>query len=94
MLIIFFVVAGMEVWGGENLELSFKAWMCGGRIEIAPCSHVGHVFRSWSPYEVLPKHIDKNRIRVAEVWMDEFKYLFYHRSVNMSPTKLTLSPTK
>jgi len=73
---------GMEVWGGENLELSFKAWMCGGRIEIAPCSHVGHVFRSWSPYEVLPKHIDKNRIRVAEVWMDEFKYLFYHRLIS------------
>ena len=72
---------GLDIWGGENLEISFRIWMCGGRLEILPCSHVGHVFRSWSPYEVLPKHIDKNRIRVAEVWMDEFKYLFYHRSV-------------
>lgn len=70
---------GMEVWGGENYELSFKAWMCGGRIEIAPCSRVGHIFRSWSPYKIGSEEINHNAIRVAEVWMDEFKYLYYDR---------------
>ncbi|XP_034281313.1 polypeptide N-acetylgalactosaminyltransferase 5 isoform X1 [Pantherophis guttatus] len=84
---------GLDVWGGENMEISFKVWMCGGEIEIIPCSRVGHIFRNDNPYS-FPKDrlttVERNLVRVAEVWLDEYTDLFYGHGYHLIQKNLNI----
>ena len=91
----------MEVWGGENVEMSLRVWRCGGRVEIIPCSRVGHVYRSpknyqkWKdnfPYS-FPKGagvtVEHNNARLAKVWLEEpFLQRYYRRAPNSARMNL------
>lgn len=73
--------------------------MCGGTLEIIPCSRVGHVFRSQRPgdggvgggvggvVQGEQNHDDHNSVRVVEVWLDEYKKHFYDVRPNVRQWK-------
>ncbi|XP_031629086.1 polypeptide N-acetylgalactosaminyltransferase 13-like [Contarinia nasturtii] len=70
----------MTIWGAENTEISIRIWTCGGKIVSVPCSRVGHIFRTSSPYTFdggINRIISHNKARMAEVWMDEFKETYF-----------------
>jgi hypothetical protein len=49
--------------------------MCGGELLQLPCSHVGHIFRTKSPYDFpggAYETISKNMRRVIDVWTDDY----------------------
>ncbi|KAF2352953.1 Ricin B lectin domain [Trinorchestia longiramus] len=77
----------LAIWGGEQYNLSFKIWQCGGRMLDAPCSRVGHVFRGTPSSRPAAKgkgdFIGKNYKRVALVWMDEYIEALYRKKPSM-----------
>ncbi|KAM6941630.1 N-acetylgalactosaminyltransferase 7, partial [Lycodopsis pacificus] len=74
---------GLQIWGGENFEISYKIWQCGGQLLFVPCSRIGHIYRlqGWQGNPP-PAHIGssptlKNYVRVVETWWDDYKDYFY-----------------
>lgn len=53
----------------------WQVWLCGGSIEVIPCSKIAHIERSMKPYlPDLSITMKRNALRVAEVWLDEYKH--------------------
>ncbi|NWT11802.1 GLT15 acetylgalactosaminyltransferase, partial [Vireo altiloquus] len=77
-----------------RLQLFFITWLCGGSVEVIPCSRVGHVYRNHFPrafsYE---EAMVRNKIRIAETWLGPFKENFYkHDTVAFLISKVKTSP--
>lgn len=64
----------------KSIEISLNIWMCGGSIEIIPCSHVGHLEKSKTHIPpVNQQNIYRQKVRTAKTWMDNYATHFYAR---------------
>ncbi|BFZ07652.1 hypothetical protein BsWGS_10691 [Bradybaena similaris] len=70
----------MLIWGGENIELAWRVWMCGGQLVHVPCSRIGHIERV-QPYN-FPKGRQltemHNYKRAVDVWLGDYKKYVYN----------------
>lgn len=85
----------LDIWNGENYELSFKLHLCADGLFEVPCSRVAHTFRDINPsrnwkYDYVPRNFK----RIAEVWLDDYKEILYSREPEkyekVDPGDLTL----
>ncbi|XP_022222433.2 N-acetylgalactosaminyltransferase 4-like [Drosophila obscura] len=85
---------GLDAGGGEQYEMSFKIWMCGGMLLQVPCSRVAHIVMAHKgptdtlqrqPVKSIQQELDnlaRNYKRVAEVWMDGYRHYLYSHDPN------------
>jgi polypeptide N-acetylgalactosaminyltransferase len=73
--------AELSTWGGENIEISLRTWLCGGEIRVARGSRIDHIYRSAFPYVVDTKLYHRNLARIVHAWMDtDDADRFYNKS--------------
>ncbi|KAK2162412.1 hypothetical protein LSH36_99g04051 [Paralvinella palmiformis] len=62
--------------GGHNLELSLRAWLCGSKVLISPCSRVG-VINLQDPVKVMSH---ANVRRITELWFSNRKSIVFRNT--------------
>mmetsp|Transcript_166364 Transcript_166364/g.534379 ORF Transcript_166364/g.534379 Transcript_166364/m.534379 type:complete len:928 (+) Transcript_166364:123-2906(+) len=69
----------MVAWGGENIDQSLRAWLCGGRIEVAEGAYVAHMWRDASnpktvlKYPMKTEDVMRNKARAVMAWLQEYQ---------------------
>lgn len=69
----------MIAWGGENIDQSIRAWLCGGRIELAENASIAHMWRDAKnpktnrKFPMPTEDVMRNKARAIAAWFDEFK---------------------
>ncbi|KAH8739304.1 membrane-associated protein with a family 1 glycosyltransferase domain and a ricin domain [Cryptosporidium ryanae] len=83
---------GMLFWGGENIEQSFRVWLCGGEIHVVRNSLVGHIFdrknvkernNDFEYKKLLVDNMNINHLRTAVVWLSEQYYELYFKNFHV-----------
>ncbi|XP_069125503.1 polypeptide N-acetylgalactosaminyltransferase 1-like [Argopecten irradians] len=99
----FFRIGGfyedLKIWGGEHFDLSFRNWLCSGHVYTVPCSRVGHLFKKYAGYSFDGDRVEviiRNLMKVAEIWLEEYKNIFYRVTIAATPKmpKLTKHDNK
>ena len=70
--------------GGHDLELSLRAWMCGGGIKVVTCSRVA-VTDVLTPRDVTDA---RNVVRIAELWLGAHRFTAYHQRDDVTRSSL------
>uniref|UniRef100_H2ZTM3 Protein-UDP acetylgalactosaminyltransferase 7 n=1 Tax=Latimeria chalumnae TaxID=7897 RepID=H2ZTM3_LATCH len=74
---------GLQIWGGENFEISYKLKFSAGKILMVLKKKKKSLFQSapWlaapRPLKIASSETLLNYVRVVEVWWDEYKDYFY-----------------
>uniref|UniRef100_A0A3Q4BWV7 Polypeptide N-acetylgalactosaminyltransferase n=1 Tax=Mola mola TaxID=94237 RepID=A0A3Q4BWV7_MOLML len=81
---------GLLLWGEEQIELSIRVWSCGGSMEVIPCSRVAHLNQHHQPFHYSDQELhQKDKIRIADTWMDAYRKIFYRRDTLSESPNIT-----
>jgi len=80
---------GLTFWGAENIDLSLRCWMFGGKVLVVKSSVVGHMFKSGFNYALTQEDITGNKLRVVYVNFSDERYqrVSQHLGVVNKPAK-------
>ena len=86
----FTILTSLQIWNGEQIELSLKLHLCGGDLVEVSCSRIAHMYRNHQNNHLLNGSdvTARNFKRIAEVWLDDFKEVVYRAD----PIKFNVNP--
>ena len=76
---------GIRYYGGEDSELSIRAWLLGYRVICDPSIKVLHRFRSSFPYQLELSDINYNKIRFVVSHFNSERVTKYLKAIASVP---------
>ncbi|WP_343570655.1 glycosyltransferase [Sphingobacterium sp.] len=69
-------LTGLEQYGSDEIYISLKVWLSGGRCVLLKHVHVGHIYRTEFPYEVQSENLIYNILLIIGT-IFPFRYFIY-----------------